>query len=144
MTPTPGDLSEALDWAIKLEQPTVSIADYRTLDYEERQVVVLAHFYRQEHDERLRVSELLHKTGEMVIQRDIEIAGLKESMVAHFNRDHLAGDGPEIDRWKLANAALVKERDAMRATLRNVHAEEGGCPANNYGSECRCGAEVKL
>lgn len=31
---------------------------------------------------------------------------LKQSMVDHFKNEHLAGDGPEIDRWKAEVAKL--------------------------------------
>lgn len=44
-----------------------------------------------------------------------EVERLKQSMADHFTRDHLAGDGPEIDRWKREverlKQALTYERD---------------------------------
>src|SRR4051812_2094316 len=33
---------------------------------------------------------------------------LEESIAGHYHRDHLAGDGPEIDKWK----ARVRELEA--------------------------------
>lgn len=35
-----------------------------------------------------------------------EVERLKQSMADHFKNEHLAGDGPEIDRWKAAVAKL--------------------------------------
>lgn len=35
-----------------------------------------------------------------------EIERLKKSMEEHFIRDHLEGDGPEIDRWRNQNKSL--------------------------------------
>lgn len=40
------------------------------------------------------------------------LAETQSSMVRHFNEEHLAGDGPEIDRWRAENAALKQERDS--------------------------------
>lgn len=56
-----------------------------------------------------------------------EVERLKASMIGHFQREHLEGDGPEIDRWRLrgkdAEAAadrLLKQLDVYIA----AHGEE--------------------
>jgi hypothetical protein len=43
----------------------------------------------------------LHKDcADLLEKAEAEVERLKLSMLAHFNEEHLAGDGPEIDRWK--------------------------------------------
>jgi len=42
----------------------------------------------------------------LLIQARAEVERLKLSILAHFNEEHLAGDGPEIDRWKREVARL--------------------------------------
>lgn len=38
-----------------------------------------------------------------------EVEKLQRSMTAHFTEEHLAGDGPEIDRWKREVERLTRE-----------------------------------
>jgi len=52
------------------------------------------------------------KNGDRAIAAEREIGRLKTSMAEHFQRDHLAGDGPEIDRWR----TRVKVLEAQAAT----------------------------
>lgn len=71
-----------------------------------------------------------------------EVARLKTSMAEHFQRDHLAGDGPEIDRWK----ARVRELEAQIETARQL--ERQACaveaetkrhaPMTPGGTCCEC------
>lgn len=71
-----------------------------------------------------------------------EVDRLKQSMVDHFKRDHLAGDGPEIDRWK----ARVQELEAQIETARQL--ERQACaveaetkrhaPMTPGGTCCEC------
>lgn len=65
---------------------------------------------------------------------EAEVVRLKRSMTDHFDRDHLAGDGPEIDRWKARVAALT---DALREIAGRVH-------ATNYPLECERIARAAL
>jgi hypothetical protein len=45
---------------------------------------------------------------------------LEDSMVRHFQEEHLAGDGPEIDRWKLR----VRTLKALLSTQAQFTAEQ--------------------
>ncbi len=51
----------------------------------------------------LRAAQSLHRAWKR--ERE-EVERLKQSMVHHFQREHLAGDGPEIDRWRAEVAKL--------------------------------------
>lgn len=42
---------------------------------------------------------------------------LKQSMMQHFSEEHLAGDGPEIDRWKAQNRQLEQQNAELRSQL---------------------------
>jgi len=48
------------------------------------------------------------------------------SMLSHFQREHLEGDGPEIDRWKRKNEALKTEVEQLGGRLEwmSDHADE--------------------
>ena len=49
---------------------------------------------------------------------EARVKEVEASMVSHFQREHLEGDGPEIDRWK----ARVRELEAewlLMGTLEN-------------------------
>jgi hypothetical protein len=50
--------------------------------------------------------------------RDLEseVGRLKTSMAEHFTRDHLAGDGPEIDRWR----ELARQQDGALQKAHHV------------------------
>lgn len=50
----------------------------------------------------------------IVTALEAEVERLKLSMLAHFNEEHLAGDGPEIDRWK-AEVKLWQGRSTTSA-----------------------------
>ena len=59
---------------------------------------------------------LFHALGVLsraLTQSRERVGELEQSMVKHFQRDHLSGDGPEIDRWKLT----IKEERAKSAAL---------------------------
>lgn len=61
------------------------------------------------------VSETAAKWVEQIKAKDEEIARLKDSMMRHFNEEHLAGDGPEISRWKSRNQWLEQRNAELRA-----------------------------
>ena len=44
---------------------------------------------------------------------EARVKEVEASMVSHFQREHLEGDGPEIDRWK----ARVREVETVRDQL---------------------------
>jgi hypothetical protein len=65
-----------------------------------------------------------HKTA---MERDslrAEVERLKVSMAEHFQRDHLAGDGPEIDRWRTAAKANQREHDLVRQMRMELHSDD--------------------
>lgn len=45
---------------------------------------------------------------------EAEVERLKASMARHFTEEHLAGDGPEIDRWKALAKSNQREHDLVR------------------------------
>lgn len=49
------------------------------------------------------------------------VAQLEASMVSHFQRQHLDGDGPEIDRWRARVAELSKYLREAITTLENAN-----------------------
>lgn len=44
------------------------------------------------------------------------VEAVNGSMLAHFQRDHIEGDGPEIDRWKRKVAALEEQLRQAKTT----------------------------
>lgn len=51
------------------------------------------------------------------------VSQLEASMVSHFQREHLEGDGPEIDRWRLQTAALREEIEDLHAQCKKISSE---------------------
>ena len=47
--------------------------------------------------------------GKLKYESDRRIRELEKSIADHFTNEHLAGDGPEIDRWKRKVAELEAE-----------------------------------
>lgn len=45
---------------------------------------------------------------------EARVAEMEQSMLGHFQREHLAGDGQEIDRWKRQKATMEREHAALR------------------------------
>jgi len=77
---------------------------------------------RDEENERLKAriekrAEQAEAECDALKQR---VSALESSMVRHFQEEHLAGDGPEIDRWKARVAELERERDAARAERNGI------------------------
>jgi hypothetical protein len=73
---------------------------------------------------------------------------LQKSMAEHFQRDHLSGDGPEIDRWKARAAKLAavvhdagvseyeaKPKEYVRLLVRTEVWEEASAVAESLASE---------
>jgi rubrerythrin len=52
---------------------------------------------------------IIHKHEVQRLLTDLE--RVEDSMVRHFQEEHLAGDGPEIDRWKARAKQAEAERD---------------------------------
>lgn len=55
----------------------------------------------------------------MLNEKQARIEALEQSMVDHFQNEHLAGDGPEIDRWKRRVEALEKQNDKFTGFIQN-------------------------
>lgn len=58
-----------------------------------------------------------------------EAERLKESMQRHFIEEHLAGDGPEIDRWKRQCAALDQRHEEDAAEVKRLNHALTDCDA---------------
>jgi predicted RNase H-like nuclease (RuvC/YqgF family) len=65
---------------------------------------------------RLQAEMIFDEENEtrIVTALEAEVERLKLSVLAHFNEEHLAGDGPEIDRWK-AEVKLWQGRSTTSA-----------------------------
>jgi hypothetical protein len=59
---------------------------------------------------------------------EARVKELEASMVGHFQREHLEGDGPEIDRWKCKVDQLRRDLQAAQAALKEASlvARSGG------------------
>ncbi len=71
---------------------------------------------------------------------EARLKALEDSMIRHFQEEHLAGDGPEIDRWKARLKAVV-------ADLKKYGAHQGVNCGGYYGddfSQCECGLTAAL
>lgn len=76
-------------------------------------VLVLHSAWEREHKQfidarEIQISQAV-QLGEALRRADAAEARVKEleqSMIGHFQREHLEGDGPEIDRWKARLAAF--------------------------------------
>ncbi len=67
-----------------------------------------------------QATEIKRDNKEIQEQAD-RIEELERSMVKHFNEEHLAGDGPEIQRWKnkLERAEALLRHYFQQALLRH-------------------------
>lgn len=68
-------------------------------------------------NERLKVEPTVveRRIVDRIQQIEQENERLKQSMVQHFSEEHLAGDGPEIDRWKAQNRQLEQRNAELLA-----------------------------
>jgi hypothetical protein len=83
---------------------------------------------------RKRAENLLY-TSEDVYALVAEVERLKASMVEHFQREHLEGDGPEIDRWK-------REVERLKAAIMD-YLSEYDAPVPDLGLRVRYRERLK-
>ena len=76
-----------------------------------------AEFWRKTCGERDKEIAALRTTVEEQAKRIIDF---EHSMKSHFQRDHLEGDGPEIDRWKRKLNDQARAIGRLRAGLESV------------------------
>lgn len=66
-----------------------------------------------------------------------DVERLKESMQRHFVEEHLAGDGPEIDRWKRQCAALEQRHEEDAAEIKRLNHALTDCNAEVLAQSAR-------
>ncbi len=55
--------------------------------------------------------------SDSVVILKAEVKKLQDSMIRHFQREHLEGEGPEIDRWKRKLTEQMREREKERTEM---------------------------
>ncbi len=71
---------------------------------------------------------------DMFVALRARVVELKVSMVRHFTEEHLAGDGPEIDRWKAKARTAEATAERLSAALKGLYRRK---PHGTW-NECRC------
>lgn len=81
----------------------------------DKEDLALANKRVEQLEERLALS--IEQGNKAICERDAaraDVEKLKTSMAKHFADEHLAGDGPEIDRWKTLAKPNQREHDLVR------------------------------
>ena len=65
---------------------------------------------------------------EKLAKAESHVKEVEQSCLSHFLREHLEGDGPEIDRWRARGKALEAQVARLREELDNTGCVE--CRSN--------------
>lgn len=66
---------------------------------------------------------LYSEAREIKDEQDKQIVELKTDMIMHFHKEHLQGDGPEIDRWKRQNKELTATISRQAEEIEKLNSE---------------------
>jgi len=57
--------------------------------------------------------EVLIEANEHIEKLEATVKQIQDSMLKHFQEEHLEGDGPEINRWKWRSEHIKAQRDKL-------------------------------
>lgn len=115
------DRMEALDPHKRISELETTVNELNSFDvpaelFDERMKNV--RLTEELHIAQGRIGEMSNLTDEQRIEGlEKEVEQLKDSMLRHFQDEHLAGDGPEIDRWKRRCAERDEHINALKERL---------------------------